>query len=49
MKLLGLFKYLPYLGYRKKNIKSEPNEAYLFLGKQIYQLLKNKKHDLPRN
>ena len=31
MKLLEEFKYLPYLCYRKKLVKSEPTEAYFFL------------------
>ena len=31
MKLLENFKYLPYLGYRKKQVNSETTEAYIFL------------------
>ena len=35
MKLLDEFKDLTHLGYRKKQVKNEPTEAYLFLVKII--------------
>ena len=41
MNLLEEFKEFPYLGYRKKQIKSEPNEACFFL---VSHLLENKKY-----
>ena len=39
MKLLEEFKDLPYLEYRKRQVKNEPNEAYLFLDKKIISCL----------
>ena len=44
IKLLEDFKYSPYTRYRKRKVKNEPTGADLFLGKQISQLLKKKKH-----
>ena len=49
MKLLEEFKDLPYLGYRKKQVKSEPMEAYLSLVKNNFHIINSKKHALPRN
>ena len=39
-KLLKEFNNSPYLGYKKKNVHNEPTEAYLFLIKQVYNLIK---------
>ena len=33
MNILEQFKDLPYLGYRKRQVKNDPTEAYLFLVK----------------
>ena len=49
MKLLEEFKDLPYLGYRKRQVKNKPTEAHFFLVNQIYQRLKNNKYVLLRN
>ena len=49
MNLLENFNDFSYLEYRKRQIKYEPTEAYLFLVKQMYQLLNNKKHIILRN
>ena len=47
--ILEEFEDICYLGYRKRKIKNDPTEAYFFLVKQIYQLLKNKMNVLLRN
>ena len=43
-KLLNNFNNLTYIGYKKKQAYNEPTEAYLFLIKHIYKLIKSKKH-----
>ena len=42
MEILEEFKDVPYPGYRRKQSKNQPNEAYHFLMKQIYKLLQTK-------
>ena len=49
MTLIEELKDLPYIGYIKRQVKNQPTEAYLFQVKQIYQLLKNKKHIILQN
>ena len=49
MRLLGQFKYIPYIGYRKRQVKNEPTEYYFFLVLKKTALLKNKKLVLLRN
>ena len=43
-KIIEKFKDIPYLGYRKRWVKNDLTEAYFFLAKQIYQLLKNNRN-----
>ena len=45
MKLLESFKDSPYICYKKKQVKSEPTEAYVLL---VTHILNNKKHVLLR-
>ena len=40
MNILEEFKGMPYLGYRKVQVKNDPTEAYILLVKKI-QLIKN--------
>ena len=42
--LLKKFKISPDLGYNIKELHNEPNEAYLFLIKQITELIKTEGH-----
>ena len=38
------FKILPYIGYNRKQVNNEPNEAHFFLIKDISKLIKSKNH-----
>ena len=49
IKILEEFNHIPYMVYRKRQVKNDPTEDYLFLAKQIYHLLKNKRHFILRN
>ena len=49
MKLIEVFKYLPYLGYRKRLVKNKPTKYYFLLVKTKYHRLKTKKQVLVRN
>ena len=42
MKILEAFKDIPYLGYRKRWVKTDPTEDYLLLVKRISQKIKNR-------
>ena len=44
--ILEFFKDVPYPGYRRKQAKNKPTEAYYFLVKQNSKLLQIKKHVL---
>ena len=41
-KLIKYFSNFPYLGYKEKQVHNEPTEAYFFLIKHIYKLIKSK-------
>ena len=43
------FQDIPYLGYRKIQVKNDPIEDFPLLVEQIYQLIKIKRHVLLRN
>ena len=44
-KLLSkMFKNLPHLGYKKKQVHNDPTEAYFFLIKKIYKPINIKNH-----
>ena len=42
-KFLKEFKNSPYLGYKNKQVHNQPTEAYFFLIKQVYKIVKRKK------
>ena len=48
MRILEEFKDVPSLRYSKRQVKNDPNEAYFFLAKQMYHIIKNKRHVLLR-
>ena len=46
---LRKFNNFPYPGYKNKCAHNEPTEAYIFLIKNNYKLIKSKKHVLLSN
>ena len=46
MDIVKEFKYVPYPEYMRKQGKNQPIEAYYFLVKYVYKLLKSKRHVL---
>ena len=49
MKIIEDLKDLPYLGYMKRQVKNDPNEAYLFTVKQISWILNKNRNIILRN